>query len=282
MARLPTPGADKGNWGTILNDFLTQSLNSDGSLKDIPQGKVTNLTTDLAAKQPLDSDLTAIAGSATTAYGRSVLTTADAGALRTLAATDGAYAPLTGPFAPSMTGATDATRYVGGTASGAPTTGTYAVGDYIIDRSGSLWICVTAGTPGTWIDPGKTEVASKTDATTYTWVAPDNNFKIIPGLTDTSFLLARPHHVHVGAWVQSTASNGIVALGVFLDGVMQDYLPGRLHTTATTPVWISGTLRVPAPTAGQHTIDLRLNNYTGGTVTAVNTVNPAKMTIVRG
>ena len=33
MARLPTPGGDDGTWGSILNDFLTQSLNSDGSLK---------------------------------------------------------------------------------------------------------------------------------------------------------------------------------------------------------------------------------------------------------
>lgn len=34
MARLPQPGADSGSWGAILNDFLTQSLNTDGSLKN--------------------------------------------------------------------------------------------------------------------------------------------------------------------------------------------------------------------------------------------------------
>ena len=33
MARLPNPGADSGTWGTILNDFLAQAHNSDGSLK---------------------------------------------------------------------------------------------------------------------------------------------------------------------------------------------------------------------------------------------------------
>jgi hypothetical protein len=33
MSRLPTPGGDEGDWGDILNDFLSQSLNSDGSLK---------------------------------------------------------------------------------------------------------------------------------------------------------------------------------------------------------------------------------------------------------
>lgn len=33
MARLPTVGGDKGDWGTILNDYLGQSLADDGSLK---------------------------------------------------------------------------------------------------------------------------------------------------------------------------------------------------------------------------------------------------------
>jgi len=33
MSRLPTPGSDDNTWGDILNDFLTVSLNSDGTLK---------------------------------------------------------------------------------------------------------------------------------------------------------------------------------------------------------------------------------------------------------
>lgn len=33
MARLPTPGSDNDNWGSILNDFLDTSHNSDGTLK---------------------------------------------------------------------------------------------------------------------------------------------------------------------------------------------------------------------------------------------------------
>lgn len=34
MARLPKPGSDKGTWGDILNDFLKQAHNTDGTLKD--------------------------------------------------------------------------------------------------------------------------------------------------------------------------------------------------------------------------------------------------------
>lgn len=33
MARLPQPGQDKGQWGTILNDFLMQSHEADGQIK---------------------------------------------------------------------------------------------------------------------------------------------------------------------------------------------------------------------------------------------------------
>lgn len=34
MARLPTVGGDDGNWGTVLNDYLSQEHNSDGSNKN--------------------------------------------------------------------------------------------------------------------------------------------------------------------------------------------------------------------------------------------------------
>lgn len=61
MARLPEPGKDVGTWGIILNDFLNQSHNADGSIKDnivtpaalvgnIPQTKIENLQTDLSSK----------------------------------------------------------------------------------------------------------------------------------------------------------------------------------------------------------------------------------------
>lgn len=41
MSRLPQPGGDTGNWGVILNDYLEQSLNPDGSLRD---GSVHEMT----------------------------------------------------------------------------------------------------------------------------------------------------------------------------------------------------------------------------------------------
>jgi len=49
-----------------------------------------------------------------------------------------------------LPGVVAASRYVGATTSGAPASGTFAVGDFAIDQSGKVWICVTAGTPGSW------------------------------------------------------------------------------------------------------------------------------------
>lgn len=49
-----------------------------------------------------------------------------------------------------LTGATAASRWVGGTVTGAPASGTFQVGDFVIAQNGTIWICNGAGTPGTW------------------------------------------------------------------------------------------------------------------------------------
>lgn len=51
-----------------------------------------------------------------------------------------------------VTGANLVSRYTGATTSGAPTSGTFVVGDWIVDRAGALWLCTVAGTPGTWVN----------------------------------------------------------------------------------------------------------------------------------
>jgi hypothetical protein len=49
--RLPVVGDDKGNWGSILNSFLSVSLNTDGTLKDgIDPAKVNGLIANLNSK----------------------------------------------------------------------------------------------------------------------------------------------------------------------------------------------------------------------------------------
>ncbi len=82
----------------------------------------------------------------------------------------GAVVPVTGDYygvvAAALTGATSASRYVGATTSGAPASGTFAVGDFVIARDGHLWICITAGSPGTWVNIVTDALISVTDITT--------------------------------------------------------------------------------------------------------------------
>lgn len=58
MARLPQPGGDSGQWGGILNDFLMQAHNSDGSLKS---GAVTPATSTTQGTIQLAGDLSGTA-----------------------------------------------------------------------------------------------------------------------------------------------------------------------------------------------------------------------------
>ena len=55
MPRLPIPGSDSGNWGQILNDYLSQAHRSDGSLKD-------NVITTNNLSQDLRDKVTTVAG----------------------------------------------------------------------------------------------------------------------------------------------------------------------------------------------------------------------------
>jgi hypothetical protein len=88
----------------------------------IPESGVTNLTSDLAAKSPLASPT--FTGIVTTPA---------------LAVS-------------GLTGSVSASRYVGATTSGAPTTGAHLVGDWAWALDGHLWFCTANGTPGTWTE----------------------------------------------------------------------------------------------------------------------------------
>lgn len=55
--------------------------------------------------------------------------------------------------ATGLTGAAVGGRFVGATASGAPTTGTFQAHDFVVTTDGRVWVCTVAGTPGTWQQP---------------------------------------------------------------------------------------------------------------------------------
>jgi hypothetical protein len=75
--------------------------------------------------------------------------------------------------ASGLSGATAASRYVGATASGAPASGAFSVGDFVIDQTAKVWICTGAGSPGTWTqitasNGGVTSVNTRSGAVTLT------------------------------------------------------------------------------------------------------------------
>ena len=123
MARLPLPGADDGTWGQVLNDFLTQAHNTDGTVKtgaiggsSLQDGSVTAAKLSAAGGtdgQVLSKNsgvsgglawITASSGgvpitssdiSDATTIGRTILTAADAAAVRTASGSQAADATLT-------------------------------------------------------------------------------------------------------------------------------------------------------------------------------------------
>lgn len=59
MTRLPHPGGDTGQWGDVLNDFLRQEHNADGTLKVKPL--IDQARQDIADLQTDKADQSAVA-----------------------------------------------------------------------------------------------------------------------------------------------------------------------------------------------------------------------------
>jgi hypothetical protein len=84
-----------------------------------------------------------------------------------------------------LTGATSASRYVGATTSGSPASGTFAVGDYVVARDGSIFVCTVAGTPGTWVSVAGSGLPTGTTAGDLAVYNGTSWVRIGPGANDT-------------------------------------------------------------------------------------------------
>lgn len=67
MSRLPTPGGDNGNWGQILNDYLSVEHNADGSLKIRDEGIPATIADGSITASKLSSSLNSMVANAQTA-----------------------------------------------------------------------------------------------------------------------------------------------------------------------------------------------------------------------
>src|SRR5512141_2736369 len=105
MSRLPTPGQDNNTWGAILNDYLSQAHNSDGTLKS---GSVGSSQIQDAAITPSKISGTALTASnnlsdvaapatARTNLGLGTAATMTPATLAADAAFSGMYAPKASP-----------------------------------------------------------------------------------------------------------------------------------------------------------------------------------------
>lgn len=113
-----------------------------------------------------------------------------------------------------LPGATQPTRYVGATAGGAPVSGTFQQGDFIIDNTGNVYICTVAGSPGTWgtIAGGVTAVLAGTNCQiTGTAQQPIVNFAQLDPLIPTGVIGENyPRFPGVSSATQGPNTSGII------------------------------------------------------------------------
>jgi len=181
---------------------------------------------------------------------------------------------LAGTVAPAgLTGATAASRYVGGTTGGAPASGTFAVGDYVVDQTGVLWVCITAGSPGTWlpggsgVELGYTELSADpaTNGTTVgdiaglsvTITAPSRSFMVEGYLPVPLMSAAQPAF----ATLYLTDSANVELARAFVAAVAINYAPSPVVFRAHLPR--TGGTAYPITPGTSYTFKLRAVTSTG-------------------
>ena len=184
-----------------------------------------------------------------------------------------------------LTGATaGTTRLVGVTASGPPTTGTFTAGDIVADQTGTFWVCITGGTPGTWTNVVPNSLVTRSSTAT----AGVGEFTIFSGSTQYQVITLPLNPVNGSTYQIKNLSLNTVYINGGLNNVSVSgnvYAPSfTATTTASSPTLtsvsstsnlyvgqeVSGTY-VPAGTtivsinSGASTITLSANATTSAT-----------------
>ena len=161
-----------------------------------------------------------------------------------------------------LTGATAATRYVGGTTNGAPTSGTFAVGDFIVDQTATIWVCLVAGTPGTWwplieahmVSRSATATATANEVTIFTGSTASQTISVISTPVDgATWTIINRSSVPVTAGFGTSSmlplgsTSSVTSLVVPVNGAYSfiNYAAGQWYMTASNNLANSvGTLSV--------------------------------------
>jgi len=157
MPRLPQPGGDAGQWGSILNEFLTTAHNTDGTLK---AGVVTeaNLDSTLTAKVN-DTAATDLAGDVTGTLSATVVSAINGVAISG-APTAGQIIKATGPTAAGW-GTDDVSPPVTRTVVTASSNTTAEAGNVVL-ASGAITVTLPAAANGAIVSVKKVDAASST------------------------------------------------------------------------------------------------------------------------
>jgi hypothetical protein len=228
--------------------------------------RVTNVSTDTFTITRAQYGTTA----QSIAVGYQIAQTVDANLLNQLAPLSGAT--FTGEVvapdfkASGLTGATAASRYVGGTTNGAPVSGTFAVGDFIIDQTSTIWVCLVAGTPGTWwplieahmVSRSATATATANEVTIFTGSTASQTISVIALPIDgATWTIINRSSVPVTAGFGASSmlplgsTSSVTSLVVPVNGAYSfiNYAAGQWYMTASNNLANAvGTLTTASPT----------------------------------
>jgi hypothetical protein len=182
------------------------------------------------------------------------LTPSGAGMVRALGPFQATHARATG-----LTGALSAVRWVGGTASGAPSSGTFVVGDWVVTQNGHIFVCTVAGTPGTWVDAGSYGSGgggATLAANTFTGV------QTAPAFSSSGLTGATSGSRFVGATAGGAPASGTFVVGDFIIDRASGCI--MVCTVAGSPgTWVDAA-------TGSHTGSLTMSGVLTGQVVAAS------------
>jgi hypothetical protein len=136
--KVTTPALQVTTGAGTANQVLTSDTSGNATWATPSSAPVSSVFTRSGAVVAASGDYTAA----------QITNAADKSSATTQTFTGNVSAPA--HIASGLTGATAASRYVGATTSGAPASGAFVVGDFVIDQTAKIWVCTTAGSPGTW------------------------------------------------------------------------------------------------------------------------------------
>jgi hypothetical protein len=144
-----------------------------------------------------------------------------------------------------LTGATTPTSYAGGTVSGHPLSGTWSQGQWVLDESGKIYVCVTSGTPGTWRRVGAMPYQFFLDD----YCKGDGRQALVSTTAGSAVINTTPLAAPAAPTLSNTGSGGSLTTGTYQVEVTYVNRWGETAASSSSSVAITGTepLTITAP-----------------------------------